>query len=254
MTDVAMLGGTVFLGLPFTVDPTTQRLTLRDAVVCTDAPGPSGTLVDESIVVPALDVQGAGVSQGATCTPGDATAVVTVQCGALARPLVTVATPTDGASALGIDVSLPLALCVAANCASTSAALATAVVTGVLQCTAPPAPHSPVPNAGVICTWQGAQLTTNGVPMSMAGVSPATAGAWVTPHTAYDIGIASIPVDSCNMQADPTTCTPQLEDPYWSVRANGGRVLLLVIPGHRIPVVLPVALGACVQPSGTHHC
>jgi hypothetical protein len=254
MTDVPMLGGVVFLGLPFTVDPATQQLTLRDAVVCTDVPGPSGAVVDESVVVPAVDDQGAGVSQGVICTPGDPAATVSAQCAALAQPLVTIAPPTDGADQVGLAVSLPLVLCVAGNCTSASPAVATAVVTGMLQCTAPPASRSTVPNQGVICTWQGAELTADGVPLAMRGVSPTTAGAWVTPHTAYDLGFATVPADQCNPQVDPSTCTPQMEDPYAWARAGGGRVLLLVVPGHRVPVVLPVAVEACVQLSGGTDC
>jgi len=113
MTTVPMLGGGVTLGLPISVDPGTQTLSLQDAVVCTTLPNPSGgMLIDESVVVPAVDDQGAAPAQGVDCTPSSA-ATVTAQCSALARPLVTVSPPTDGANALGLAVSVPLVLCVA---------------------------------------------------------------------------------------------------------------------------------------------
>jgi len=253
MTTVPMLGGGVTLGLPISVDPGTQTLSLQDAVVCTTLPNPSGgMLIDESVVVPAVDDQGAAPAQGVDCTPSSA-ATVTAQCSALARPLVTVLPPTDGADALGLAVSVPLMLCVAGNCQGGSPALATAVVTGMLQCTPPPAARGDVPNQGAVCTWYGAQLSADGVPITPA-VNPVTAGAWVTPNASEEIGVASLPLDSCDPQADPTSCEPQPEQPWAWVSETGGRVLLLVLPGHRVPVVLPVAVSACLQPSDEDHC
>lgn len=254
LTTVPFLQGDVVLGLPFSVDPSTQTLSLQDAVVCTTLPNPQGgMLIDQSVVVPAVDDQGAAPSQGVDCAPNGA-ATVTAQCSALAQPLVTVSSPTDGANALGLDVSMPVALCVAGTCEGGSPALATAVVTGMLQCTPPPPAKGDVSNQGAVCTWYGAQLTADGVPLSVPSVTPLTAGAWVTPNADEEIGVASLPVDGCDPSADPTTCQPQLEQPWAWVSETGGRVLLLVLPGHRVPVVLPVAVSACVQPSDEDNC
>jgi len=255
LTTVPMLGGNVTLGLPLSVDPTTQTLSLQDAVVCTTVPNPAGGfLLDQSVVVPAVDDQGAAPAQGVDCSPnGEPT--VSAQCSALARPLVSVSPPTDGANALGLAISVPVVLCAAGNCEGGSPAVATAVVTGMLQCTPPPPARGDIPNQGAVCTWYGAQLTADGVPLSLPGVTAVTAGAWVTPNAGADIGVASIPVDACDPSADPTTCRPHLERPWAWVSETGGRVLLLVLPGgHRVPVVLPVAVSACVQPSDEDDC
>jgi hypothetical protein len=253
MTDVAMLGTTVFLGLPFTVDlsdPSNPQLALRDAVVCTDVPGQSGELVDQAVVVQVPNGQGS--SPGVTCTPQGA-ATVGPQCAAV----VAVQAPAAGASGLGLSVSLPLTLCVASTCQTGSANLATAVVTGMLQCTSPPGSGGPVPTTGgTICQWQGAQLTADGVPLptpttlSTGGVA---GGAWVTPHVSVDIGFASV-LAGCEPQTDPSGCVPQPDDAYAVVRAGGGRVLLLVVPGQHDAVVMPVAIQSCIQPHGTGHC
>jgi hypothetical protein len=251
MTTVPMLGDAVSLGLPLQVDGA-HHVTLHDAVVCTHLADGSTEVVREALVLPAPDDQGASVSQGATCS-GDPGAAMSVQCAPTAQPLVVLQKPTEGANGLGMDVSLPLSFCVASRCGGADKEVAGAAVVGLLECSRPPAQDDGTPAGGLVCLWHGAELDVDGVPFGPSAQSVA-AGAWLTPHASYRIGVTA-PTAGCSDPSDAASCAPpRPQDPSGWVRDNGGRILLLVLPDGDVPVVLPVAVEACVQPQGADTC
>ena len=257
ITEVPMLGDTVSLGLPLSVDTTTtppMPSLAGNVVVCTDIPdgSGSGSFADEAVVVPGAGEAGFG---SATCAPQGA-AFVGPTCAAL----IAVQPPTAGASGLTLHVSLPMAMCVTSPCSASASTpnVATAVVTGMLQCTYPSGTSSSTgPAGGAICTWQGADLTVNGVPLptpSNLSSGGLTAGGWVAPHVNVDIGFLAVLTDCATESSDPSTCAPQPDDMWVTAHAGGGRVLLLVVPDYHIAVAMPVAVASCTQLHGAGHC
>ena len=255
ITEVPMLGDTVSLGLPLSVDTTTNPPTpslAGNVVVCTDIPdgSGSGSFADEAVVVPMAGEAGFG---SATCAPQGA-AYVGPSCAAL----IAVQPPSAGASGLTLDVSLPMAMCATSGCSASTLNLATAVVTGMLQCTYPAgASSSSAPTGGAICAWQGADLSVDGVPLptpSNLSSGGLTAGGWVTPHVGVDIGFAAVLADCASDSSDPSKCNPQPDDMWLTAHAGGGRVLLLVVPDYHVAVTMPVAVASCTQLHGAGHC
>lgn len=255
MTAVPAVGRSVTLGLPFEVDPTTGYLALHDAVVCATLPDGSGGTAQHAVVVPApaVEDQGADLSQQVDCPAAPSGA----ECSATLQPIITVSNPQAGADELGLGVTLPVTLCVGGTCQSGDGELGSAVISGMLQCS-----DSPIGVNGLhrVCTWQGAEISVDGVPASTSAADlssldvstgTVTIGAWNT--QSVDIGLLVRLSDDCGLSS-PTDCYVTTQDPWASVQELGGRALMLVVADRSALLTVPLATAACLKPHGSAHC
>ncbi len=261
MTEVPLLGSAVTLGLPFDADPSTGRLTLHDGAVCIATSVGTHKIAEAlAVPVPALpDLQGAALAAGTACPAAPAGAPASLDCAATVEPVIAYSDPREGANQLGLEVSLPLRLCLGGGCQQlASPEVATAVVIGMLQCS-PQAPNPGMATAGghVICTWRGAESVVDGVPQPApeeagADTGTAVAGAWDSSTVSADVVEVN---DNCAAQTgDLSSCTVTVVNPYVVAREGGGDLLYADVDRTSTLVAVPRSLGACVQPHGTNHC
>ena len=262
-----MLQGTIQLGLPLQRDPSSGDLTLSDAVVCYHAPGgnSSSDVSGEALVVRAPDTQSDALQLGASCT-SEQRAVVTVDCGPTAAPLVVVNPPESGsvgADSLGLDVSVPVRLCASGHCEQGSPDLVPAVVAGRLECSAPPADGTPTA-AGAVCLWYGLQVSADGVPVS--GLVPSdldtgsfSGGGWAEAPLAAGAQLVTVSDGCAPNSFDPTGCHTDVSQRWIWADYGPGPIMVFLLPSGETPLLIPapdprLAASFCYQSVGAGAC